>query len=120
LETEVRERIILGDTLIILDEVQSCERALTSLKYFNEKTPEYHIVCAGSLLGVAINREQYSFPVGNVDSMTLFPMDFEEFLWALDDKRLCEEIKSAFGLFCQGLFSDSGFRVVLLMHMVCA
>jgi predicted AAA+ superfamily ATPase len=96
LETEARERIIPGDTLVIFDEVQSCERALTSLKYFNEKTPEYHIVCAGSLLGVAINREQYSFPVGNVDSMTLFPMDFEEFLWALDEGRLCEEIKSSF------------------------
>ena len=98
LETEIRERITPGDTLIIFDEVQSCERALTSLKYFNEKTPEYHIVCAGSLLGVAINREQYSFPVGNVDSITLFPMDFEEFLWALGEKRLCEEIRRGFEL----------------------
>jgi len=96
LETEVRERIIPGETLIIFDEIQTCERALTSLKYFNEKTPEYHIVCAGSLLGVAINREQYSFPVGNIDSMTLFPMDFEEFLWALGEKKLCAEIKLAF------------------------
>jgi len=96
LETESREQIIPGDTLIIFDEVQSCERALTSLKYFNEKTPEYHIICAGSLLGVAINREQYSFPVGNVDSITMFPMDFEEFLLAIDEERLCEEIKSAY------------------------
>ncbi len=96
LETEVRERIIPGETLIIFDEIQSCERALTSLKYFNEKTPEYHIVCAGSLLGVAINRDQYSFPVGNVDSMTLFPLDFEEFLWAVGEERLCGEIKTAF------------------------
>ena len=98
LETEIRDRITPGDTLIIFDEVQSCERALTSLKYFNEKTPEYHIVCAGSLLGVAINREQYSFPVGNVDSITLFPMDFEEFLWALGEKRLCAEIRRGFEL----------------------
>lgn len=96
LETEVRERIIPGETLIIFDEVQTCERALTSLKYFNEKTPEYHVVCAGSLLGVAINREQYSFPVGNVDSMTLFSLDFEEFLWAVNEERLCEEIKQSF------------------------
>lgn len=96
LETEVRERIIPGETLIIFDEVQTSERALTSLKYFNEKAPEYHIICAGSLLGVAINREQYSFPVGNVDSMSLFPMDFEEFLWALDEEKLCEEIKLSF------------------------
>jgi predicted AAA+ superfamily ATPase len=96
LETEVRERIVPGDTLIIFDEIQSCERALTSLKYFNEKTPEYHIACAGSLLGVAVNRDKYSFPVGNVDSLTLFPLDFEEFLWALDEEQLCGHIKSAF------------------------
>jgi len=96
LETEVQERIVPEETLIIFDEIQTCERALTSLKYFNEKTPEYHIVCAGSLLGVAINREQYSFPVGNVDSTTLFPLDFEEFLWALNEEKLCEEIKMSF------------------------
>jgi len=96
LESESRERIIPGDTLIIFDEIQSSERALTSLKYFNEKTPDYHIIGAGSLLGVAINREQYSFPVGNVDSMTMFSLDFEEFLWALSEETLCEEIKLAF------------------------
>ncbi len=96
LETEVNEHIVPGDTLIIFDEIQTCERALTSLKYFNEKTPEYHIICAGSLLGVVINREQYSFPVGNVDSMTLFPLDFEEFLWAINEEELCEEIKRSF------------------------
>ena len=98
LETEVNERILPEETLIIFDEIQSCERALTSLKYFNEKAPEYHIVCAGSLLGVAINREQYSFPVGNVDSITLYPLDFEEFLWATKEEKLCEEIKKAFEL----------------------
>lgn len=96
LETEIKERIVPEDTLIIFDEVQSSERALTSLKYFNEQTPEYHIVCAGSLLGVAINRERYSFPVGNVDSMTLFPLDFEEFLWALGEERLSGVIRNAF------------------------
>ncbi len=96
LETEVRERIVPGDTLIILDEIQTCPRALTSLKYFNEKTPEYHIVCAGSLLGVAINRDEQSFPVGNVDSMTLFPFDFEEYLWALEEEQLCDEIVHSF------------------------
>lgn len=96
LETEIRERIVPGETLIIFDEIQSCERALTSLKYFNEEAPEYHIACAGSLLGVAINRDQFSFPVGNVDSLSLFPLDFEEFLWALGETRLCEDIKTAF------------------------
>jgi predicted AAA+ superfamily ATPase len=96
LETEARERIIPGDTLVIFDEIQSCPRALTSLKYFNEQMPEYHIIGAGSLLGVAINREKYSFPVGNVDPMMMFPFDFEEYLWALDEEMLCEEIKRAF------------------------
>jgi predicted AAA+ superfamily ATPase len=71
-------------------------RALTSSKYFNEKTPEYHIACAGRLLGVAVNRDVYSFPVGNVDSLTLFPFDFEEFLWAFGETRLCEHIKASF------------------------
>ena len=96
LETESRERIAPGDTLIIFDEIQSCERALTSLKYFNEEAPQYHIACAGSLLGVAINREQYSFPVGNVDSLTMYPLDFEEYLWALSEERLCDVIKAAY------------------------
>ena len=83
LEAVHSQRIIPGETLIILDEIQASERALTSLKYFCEQAPDYHIVAAGSLLGVAINRKQYSFPVGKVDELTLFPMDFEEFLWAL-------------------------------------
>ena len=106
LETEVRERIVPGETLIFFDEVQSCPRALTAMKYFNENTPEYHIVCAGSLLGVAINREEFSFPVGNVDSLTMFPFDFEEFLWSQNEEMLCEEIKKSFGLYCQGRFFD--------------
>jgi predicted AAA+ superfamily ATPase len=96
LEAESQERIIPGDTLVIFDEIQSCPRALTSLKYFNEIIPEYHIIGAGSLLGVAINRDNYSFPVGNVDSVTMFPLDFEEYLWALGEEILCGEIKGAF------------------------
>ena len=59
--------IFPGKTLIVFDEIQSCERALTSLKYFNEQAPEYDIIAAGSLLGVAVNRSNYSFPVGKVD-----------------------------------------------------
>ena len=81
LESAHSQRIIPGKTLVVLDEIQACERALISLKYFCEQTPEYHIVAAGSLLGVSINREKYSFPVGKVNEITLFPMDFEEFLW---------------------------------------
>lgn len=84
------------DTLIIFDEIQSCERALTALKYFCEEAPQYHIVAAGSLLGVAINREKYSFPVGKVESLTLFPLDFEEFLLANGEEILCREIRNGY------------------------
>lgn len=98
LEASAGERIIPGETLVILDEIQSCERALTSLKYFCEEMPEYHIVAAGSLLGVAINRQRYSFPVGKVETLTLYPLDFEEFLWARGKEFLCEEIYRAYGV----------------------
>ena len=93
LEAYAKEKIIPEETLIIFDEIQSCERALTALKYFCEQTPEYHIIAAGSLLGVAINREKYSFPVGKVDTITMYPMDYEEFLWAVNEDRLCNEIR---------------------------
>ena len=93
LESYANAEIIPEDTLIIFDEIQSCERALTSLKYFYEQTPEYHIAAAGSLLGVAINREQYSYPVGKVDTITMYPLDFEEFLWANNERNLCAEIQ---------------------------
>jgi predicted AAA+ superfamily ATPase len=69
------------ETLIIYDEIQSCGKALTALKYFNEDAPEYHIIAAGSLLGVAIPKGT-SFPVGKVEFLTLFPMNFYEFLLA--------------------------------------
>lgn len=93
------ENIFPGDTLIIFDEIQACERALTSLKYFQEKAPEYHIIAAGSLLGVALRREKYSFPVGKVDMMTLYPLDFEEFLWATGNEKLCVLIKESYAEF---------------------
>ena len=96
LETTVSAEIIPGKTLIIFDEVQSCERALTSLKYFCELAPEYHVAAAGSLLGVAVNRGQYSFPVGKVESMYLYPMDFEEFLWAMGEERLAVMIRECY------------------------
>ena len=72
LESHTDQRIIAGQTLLFLDEIQACERALTSLKYFCEFAQQYHIVSAGSLLGVAVNREKYSFPVGKVDEMNAF------------------------------------------------
>ena len=96
LEASTKMRVVPEETLIVFDEIQSCERALTSLKYFNENSPQYHVVAAGSLLGVAIKREKYSFPVGNVDSKTMHPFTFEEFLWALDEEKLSEEINAGF------------------------
>lgn len=96
LEASTGERIIAGETLIIFDEIQSCERALTSLKYFCEETPEFHIAAAGSLLGVAINRQHYSFPVGKVETLTMYPLDFEEYLWARGKEFLTSEIRSSF------------------------
>lgn len=90
------QTIIKEKTLIIFDEVQLCERALTSLKYFCENAPEYHIIVAGSLLGVAVNREQFSFPVGKVDIKTLYPMDMEEFLLACGEEVLVKQIKQCF------------------------
>ena len=77
------------DTLLFIDEVQSCPNALTSLKYFCEKSPETHVVVAGSLLGVSAGR-QGPFPVGKVDTLTLRPMDFEEFLSAVGRGRLAD------------------------------
>lgn len=96
LEASTGERIVPGETLIIFDEIQSCERALTALKYFCEETPEFHIAAAGSLPGVAINRQHYSFPVGKVETITLYPLDFEEYLWARGKKLLCKEILTAY------------------------
>ncbi len=80
------EEIAKGDTLIFLDEIQEVKGGLTSLKYFCEDAPEYHIVVAGSLLGIALNGGT-SFPVGKVDMMTLYPMTFSEFMIALGEQR---------------------------------
>ncbi|MDD3337610.1 MAG: ATP-binding protein [Lachnospiraceae bacterium] len=90
------QTIVKEKTLIVFDEVQLCERALTSLKYFCEDAPDYHIIVAGSLLGVAVNRARFSFPVGKVDMKTLYPMDMEEFLLALGEEVLVSKIKDCF------------------------
>jgi len=99
LETTAGDLITPGETLIFFDEIQSCERALTSLKYFCELAPEYHVAAAGSLLGVAIKREKRaknSFPVGKTESIMLHPLDFEEFLWAAGEERLAADIRRCF------------------------
>lgn len=90
------QTIITEKTLIVFDEVQLCERALTSLKYFCENAPDYHIIVAGSLLGVAVNRAKFSFPVGKVDMKTLYPMDMEEFILAMGEGALVDQIKNCF------------------------
>ena len=76
-----------NDTLIILDEIQNAPKALESLKYFCEDANEYHVIAAGSLLGVAVH-ENVSFPVGKVDMLDLYPFSFREFLLAMDEKSL--------------------------------
>ena len=96
LEASTQEKIVPGKTLLVLDEIQACERALTALKYFCEEAPEYHVAAAGSLLGVAIHREKYSFPVGKVETVTLHPFDFEEYLLARQKELLLQEIRNSF------------------------
>lgn len=93
LELFFGERIIPGKTLIFFDEIQANERALTSLKYFCEDNNEYHVIAAGSLLGIAINRENYSFPVGKVQIINMYPLSFKEFLLALGRESLINEIQ---------------------------
>lgn len=96
LEAVIGQKVVPGKTLLILDEIQASERALTSLKYFAEEAPEIHVAAAGSLLGVALNRKQYSFPVGKVEKLQMFPLDFEEFLWARGREMLTEQIHQAY------------------------
>lgn len=80
-------------TLLILDEIQELERGLASLKYFCEKAPEYHVAVAGSLLGITLH-EGTSFPVGKVDMLYMYPMDFEEFLLAMGKEQLVELLRN--------------------------
>jgi len=80
-----------GRTLVIFDEIQECPAALNTLKYFRENAPEYHIACAGSLLGVRVSRRE-SFPVGKIEFLPVYPMTFTEFLWALGEEKLVQYI----------------------------
>ena len=105
LSIESNTPIIPEKTLIILDEIQEVPRALTSLKYFYQKAPEYHVIAAGSLLGIAIH-EETSFPVGKVDSFTLHPMSFYEFLVAMGRETLAHAVAEADFEQLQPVFSD--------------
>lgn len=93
LELYTGKKISPENTLIIFDEVQEVPRALSSLKYFCEDSPEYHIVCAGSLLGVALHAGT-SFPVGKVDFLKLFPLSYKEFLMAMGMERFAAVLEN--------------------------
>ena len=82
LEQHLKTKIVAGDTCVFMDEIQECPRAITALKYFCENMRELHLICAGSLLGVAIREKQISFPVGKVNRLELYPMNFKEFAMA--------------------------------------
>lgn len=96
IETILNININIENTIIFLDEIQVSERAISSLKYFCESEKEYKIVCAGSLLGVKINRFKSSFPVGKVWIDYLYPMDFEEFLLAIGEEKLLKIIENSY------------------------
>lgn len=91
LNIEVGFSITPEDTLIIFDEIQNAPKAFESLKYFYEEAPEYHIIVAGSLLGVALH-QGVSCPVGKVDLLNLYPLSFREFLYAMDEKSLADAL----------------------------
>lgn len=84
------------DTILFIDEIQESEKLISELKYFCEKHNKMRIVVAGSLLGVKLKRSRFSFPVGKVKMVTMYPMDFEEFLWAMNQYMLIDEIKNCY------------------------
>lgn len=93
LQAETGKTIDASNTLIIFDEIQAAPKAITALKYFEEDAPDLHVIAAGSLLGGALHSE-ISFPVGKVEFMDLFPMNFKEFLMAIEDNGLIEVLES--------------------------
>ena len=96
LEIVFNKKIDKDNTLIFFDEIQKNTRALTSLKYFCEEASEYYVIGAGSLLGVHINKKDFSFPVGKVDFLTIYPMSFDEFLINTGNSLLLDSIKEHF------------------------
>ena len=93
LNIEAGVTITPEDTLIILDEIQDSPKVLESLKYFCEEAPQYHVVAAGSLLGVTIH-EGVSYPVGKVDLLDLYPLNFREFLYAMEEQGLADALET--------------------------
>lgn len=90
IEFLTKRKVTAGKSLLFLDEIQQCPRAVTALKYFCENMPQLHVVCAGSLLGVALARDKVSFPVGKVNRLRLHPMSFKEFAVACGQGELVE------------------------------
>ncbi len=111
IEMILNKRINIQKAVIFFDEIQVSEKAITALKYFCESDENYTIVCAGSLLGVKINRFSSSFPVGKVIIEYMYPMDFEEFLWALDRKDLSNKINECFS---QNLVMPEAIHKILI------
>ncbi len=94
LEVTLRARITIGHTLVFFDEIQAVPKAITSLKYFCENMKELHLICAGSLLGVALKHENISFPVGKVNRMQLYPLNFKEFVIAAGGENMLEMLSN--------------------------
>ncbi|MDR1518233.1 MAG: DUF4143 domain-containing protein [Dysgonamonadaceae bacterium] len=96
IEVFFRTTINPENTVFFFDEIQECERAITALKFFAESKSHYNIICAGSLLGIKIKRMKSAFPVGKVQIEYMYPVDFEEFLAAVGEKRLSNKIRKSF------------------------
>ncbi len=96
LELYFAKKINSATDIILFDEVQRVPKCVTALKYFAEQLPQYHIICAGSLLGVMLNRTTFSFPVGKVAFNYMFPLSFDEFLRALNLDALVTKIEECF------------------------
>jgi hypothetical protein len=94
IELIAKTKIIPGETLLFLDEIQQCPNALQALRYFKEKLPDLHVIAAGSLLEFSLNEETFSFPVGRVQFARLYPLSFEEYLEACHDKEIKEKLSS--------------------------
>ena len=106
LEALLNRDIVPGKTLLFLDEIQACDEALTSLKFFCTDAPEYDVIAAGSLLGVHVAGSG-SFPVGYIDILEMHPMDFEEFAWACGKERLFDLVRDCFRTYSECPVHDS-------------
>ena len=94
LSTEYGKELYPGESLIIFDEIQQCSEAVTSLKYFEESERELYLICAGSLLGVELKKRAVSFPVGKIEHLTMFPMNFYEFTRAVGGKHFLDMLET--------------------------